>query len=378
MMRSSLTLVRIGGIRIGIHYTWVLAFALIAWSLAEGLFADGLPGQGRLTYWLMGAVGALLLFASVLAHELSHSFIARMRGLQVDSITLFIFGGVSNLSSEVSRPFDEFLVAIVGPACSLVVAALAWVLRQALPPGPSVGATLLEYVAVANTVLGVFNLMPGFPLDGGRVLRGMVWAVTGSLRQATQIASYVGQFTGFGLILFGLSELLGGYVLTGLWIAFIGWFLNGAAESTRREYTFREALTGIPIRSIMDPAPPTVGPDIMVQQFVFDFAVRRGVRAVLVTDGPHLVGLASLSDAEHIHQEAWPTTPVGSIMTRAPLLTVTPDDDLVVALELMANHSVHQLPVVSDGQVVGLITRAEILSILQVRDELGLTAPQTR
>lgn len=231
-MQSSLRLGGLADIQIGVHYTWVFAVVLIAWSLAVGYFPGVVPGVGAGTYWALGIIAALLLFASVLVHELSHSLVARSRGLTVDSITLFIFGGVSNLSTEATSAGDEFLVAIVGPISSFVLAGVFWLLGQTLPSTGPLGA-VVGYLAFINLLLGGFNLVPGFPLDGGRVLRSLVWGATGDLQRATLVASYAGQAFGWLLILWGLSRLLSGDLLGGLWTAFIGWFLNGAAESSR-------------------------------------------------------------------------------------------------------------------------------------------------
>ncbi len=372
-MRSSFTLGQVAGIKIGIHYTWLLAFVLIAWSLAQGYFPDLLPRSSQATYWLMGIAGALLLFASVLVHELSHSLVARRRGLQVDSITLFIFGGVSNLTSEATKPGDEFLVAVVGPATSLILAAVFWAIGQVLPTNASVAGVLVGYIAFANAILGAFNLVPGFPLDGGRVLRGIVWGATGSLRQATRVASYVGQAVGFLLIFWGLATLLGGDFLSGLWIAFIGWFLSGAAESARQEQAVRQVLSGVAVRTVMDPAPPRTTPETTVESFVFEYVLLHGQRAVLVVDGNHLLGIVTVADAKRVERTTWSTTPVSTIMTPVPLFTVGPDNDLSTALQLMVTHSVHQLPVVTDGDVLGVVSRSEILEMLHLRDELRVS-----
>jgi Zn-dependent protease/predicted transcriptional regulator len=377
-MRSSFTLGRVAGIRIGIDYTWLLAFALVSWSLAAGYFPQVLPRQAVLTYWSMGTVGALLLFACVLLHELSHSLVARRRGLHVDSITLFIFGGVSNLSSEMARPLDEFAVAVVGPLTSLVLAGLATLLGEALAGGNAVIAALLGYLAFANAMLGVFNLVPGFPLDGGRLLRAAVWAISGSLRQATTIASYTGQTLGYLLVLLGVSTLLGGDVLSGLWMVLIGLFLSGAAASTRQEQVAREVLSEIAVNTVMDTSPPTASAKTSVDDFVFECAVLHGHRAVLVTEADHLLGLVTLADVNKVERDAWVTTTLSEIMSTSPLRTVAPESDLATALELMATHSVHQLPVISDGRIVGMINRADILRMLQLRDQLHLGSLRPR
>jgi Zn-dependent protease/CBS domain-containing protein len=372
-MRSSLKIARIAGIDIGIHYTWLFAFALIAWSLAVGFFPSTFSGFDAATYWLLGILGALGLFVSVLVHELSHSFVALARGMKVHSITLFIFGGVSNLQGEAEEPKDEFLVSVVGPVSSFVLAILFWGLQRPFSTPVSPIGAVLGYLAFVNLMLGAFNLVPGFPLDGGRVLRSLVWGATGSMRRATQVASYAGQAVAFLFIFWGLSRMFGGDFLGGLWTAFIGWFLNNAAESTRQQQIIEEHLRGIRVTQVMDPQPPVVAPGLSVHDFVFDHVLQRGERAVLVSQAGRLAGIASITDAKRVPQSAWSSTPVGQIMTRAPLRTVPSTGDLAVALKLLTESGLHQAPVLDDdGTVLGMLTRADILRFLQYRDEVGL------
>ena len=375
-MQSSFRVGRVAGIEVGIHYTWLFAFVLVTWSLAQGFFPATFPGFAPSTYWLLGVIAALGLFGSVLFHELSHSLVARARGLHVQGITLFIFGGVSNLGGEARAAGDEFVVSVVGPLSSLLLAAVFWGLRQGLAPGDTPLGAVLGYLAVVNAGLAVFNLVPGFPLDGGRVLRSLIWGATHDLRQATRIASAIGQGVGFLLIAWGVARVLGGDILGGLWTAFIGWFLNNAADSTRQQQAQAENLRGLRVRQFMNPDPPAVEPALPVSEFVFEHALRRGHRAVLVADRDgRLLGLMSITDARDVPPELWASTPVGRVMTQAPLKTVGPDTDLSAALELLVGGSFHQLPVVMAGQVVGLLDRAHLLRSLQLRDELGLRAP---
>ncbi|SRR5579884_1119530 len=371
-MESSFKLGRVAGIEVGIHYTWLFAFLLIAWSLAGGFFPANYPGWDAGTYWVLGIVCALALFAAVLVHELSHSLVAISRGQAVRSITLFIFGGVSNLESEAEAPQDEFLISIVGPVTSFVLAGVFWLLLHAVSPRNSPLGAALSYLAFINLLLGVFNLVPGFPLDGGRVLRSIIWATTGSLRRATDIASFVGQGVGFLLILWGVSRLFGGDFLGGLWIAFIGWFLNNAAEATRQQQVLREDLRGIRVAEVMNPHPPLTGPETTVQEFVFDRVLREGERAVLVADQGALLGIVSITDAKSLPQQDWATTPVRAIMTPTPLKTVSADDDLNGALKLLVEGTLNQLPVLRAGQVVGLLSRSDVLRFLQLREELHI------
>jgi Zn-dependent protease/CBS domain-containing protein len=371
-MRSSFTLGRIAGIDVGIHYTWVFAFLLITWSLADGFFPSTFSGYSPTAYWLLGIAGAVGLFGSVLFHELSHSFVARARGMSVSSITLFIFGGVSNLKGEPKSALDEFLVASVGPLSSFLLAAICWPLSQNLSPGSNPLGALLAYLAFVNLMLGAFNLVPGFPLDGGRVLRSIIWGVTGRLDRATPIASYSGQAVGFLLVFWGVSRVLGGDFLGGLWTAFIGWFLNSAAESTRQEQKVERTLAGIRVSQVMDPSPPIVDPGLPVSQFVFAQVFGRGHRAALVERSGRLLGIVSITDTKHVPQAAWSTTPVADIMSKAPLRSVAPTAEVSDVLQLLVENDINQVPVVDDGTVVGMLTRADILRLLQLRNEVGM------
>jgi Zn-dependent protease len=232
--QGSLKLGTLAGIEIRVHYTWVFAFFLFAWSLGQGYFATAAAGQGvNSAPWLLGLVAALLLFGSVLVHELAHSLVAEQRGLHVHDITLFLFGGVSSITAEAASARDEFLIAVVGPVTSFGLAGLFWLLGHTLPANTD-GAAVAGYLALANLLLGVFNIVPAFPLDGGRVLRAIVWGFTGEPLQATRIASYAGQAFAFLLIGWGVALLLGGDVFGGIWTAFIGWFLNNGAAAARR------------------------------------------------------------------------------------------------------------------------------------------------
>jgi Zn-dependent protease len=307
-MQGSFTVGTIGGIAIRVHYTWIFAVLLIAWSLALGDFASSSQGRGAGTDWLLALIAALLLFGSVLVHELGHSLVARARGLRVEDITLFIFGGISSIAQEAASAWDEFVVAVVGPLISLALAGVFWAVGQVVPPESAV-SLVARYLAMANLLLGLFNIVPGFPLDGGRVLRGILWGATGDMVGATRLASYVGQAIAFVLIGWGVVSALSGDLLGGFWIAFIGWFLNSGAEGSRRQVDVRRALDGVPVTSVMDPSPATAGPGLSVRDFVQEYALRRGQRALPVVEAGQLVGIVSITDARDLSQT--PGRPLG-------------------------------------------------------------------
>src|SRR5437867_3426990 len=227
MTRGSFRLFNVGGVDVAVHPSWLIIFGLVTWSIAGGFVPEALPHLPAVEAWIIGVATALLFFASVLVHELAHSFVARRRGIPVHSITLFLFGGVSNLTAESKNPGTEFQIAIVGPLTSAMLGALAFVI--AILPIDERIKLVFDYLAFVNLALAVFNLVPGFPLDGGRVFRSIVWRATGSVRRATEVAAFVGQLVGYGFILWGLYNFFNGDVLGGLWMAAIGWFLQGAA-----------------------------------------------------------------------------------------------------------------------------------------------------
>ncbi len=369
-MGGSLVLGTIQGIRIQVHYTWLIAFFLVTWSLAAGVFPRVMPGLGSAAYLAFGVAGTLLLFGSVLAHELSHSLVAQRLGYRVRNITLFIFGGVAAMDAEVQRARDEVAIAAAGPILSLGLAGLFFLLGLAVPE-PAAGA-LLGYSAYANLALAIFNLLPGFPLDGGRIFRGILWLAWHDFYRATDVASLVGQGIGWLLVGAGFFVALGGDILGGIWLAFIGWFLNNAAEAARNQANITRVFKGVRVRDVMDAYPRVVSPSITVRQLVRDHILREGIRAFPVVEGDRLVGIVTVTDVRHLPEEEWEERAVGTVMTRMPLRTVAPDADLAAAVEVMAATGLNQLPVVADGRLVGLVSRATVFRLLQVRRELGI------
>jgi Zn-dependent protease/CBS domain-containing protein len=375
-MRASIRLGRIAGIEIGVHYTWVIAFVLITVSLAFSFFPRQYPGWDQSTYWVTAVVAALLLFASVLIHELAHSLFARARGLPAHSITLFIFGGVSNLGAEAETPKDEFIVAVVGPLASLLLAGAAWGLQILLGGlGEPIEATL-GYLALINAVLAIFNLLPGFPLDGGRVLRSILWATTKSFRRATRIAAGIGQL--FGWMLIGLGVFMAFVadstwgLMGGVWIALIGWFLSSAAAASRRDLTTSGRFHGVRVDQVMDPALVTVSPRTPVADLVVDYFMQQGRRALPVTENGDIVGIVTVTDARGTPRDQWDQVSVEQIMTRGPLQTVEPEDDLSLALGLLADQRLNQVLVLRGGRLVGLLSRVDIIHYLRFSEELGM------
>jgi Zn-dependent protease/predicted transcriptional regulator len=372
-MPGSLRIGKIFGIDIYIHISWLIIIVLLTWSLAVGWFPVLYRGWSASTYWILGFIAAVLLFVSVLLHELAHSVVARARGLPVKNITLFIFGGVSNIEKEPGSPEVEFQIAVVGPLTSLLIGALAFLLLFLLGQNSSALAAILWYLGYANILLGIFNLIPGFPLDGGRVLRSIVWKINGNLRRATRIVTIVGEIIAFLFILAGIWLFFVGYVIDGLWLGFIGWFLLSSAQSANSEVMLQSVFRGVTVGEVMNTAPTTVPANISLQKLVYEYFLPLGLRSALVTQGDQLAGLITLSDIRHIPHEEWGQVPVGHAMIpRERLHVVSPQQSLNDVLPLMAGRDINQLPVVQNERLIGVLSRDAIMRYLEIRRSLGL------
>ena len=372
-MPGSLRIGKIFGIDIYIHFSWIIIIVLMTWSLAVGWFPVLYHGFSAITDWVLGFIASVLLFVSVLLHELAHSVVARARGLPVKNITLFIFGGVSNIEKEPGSPGIEFQVAVVGPITSLLIGALALGLLYVLGiPNSALGA-VLGYLGFANILLGIFNLIPGFPLDGGRVLRSIVWKIDGNLRRATRIVTIVGQVISYLFILFGIWLFFVGYFIDGLWFGFIGWFLLSSAQAANSEVALQSVLRGVTVGEVMNTAPTTVPANISLQRLVDEYFLPHGLRSAFVMQVDRLAGLITLSDIRHVPREEWGQTLVGFVMIpRDRLHIVSPQQSLNDVLPLMAGRDVNQLPVVQDERLVGVLSRDAIVRFLEIRRSLGL------
>src|SRR6266567_3663168 len=364
-MPGSFRIGKIAGIDIDINVSWIIIVVLLTVSLATGWFPQLYPGWSTATYWLIAFLSSLLLFVSVLLHELAHSLVARRRGLPVKSITLFIFGGVSNIEREPTSPGVEFQMAFVGPLTSLLIGVVCFLLQLPLQGSNSPLEGILFYLAVTNILLGVFNLIPGFPLDGGRVLHSIVWRLTGNMRQATRVASLTGQFIAYL------------FILLGIWIGFIGWFLLSASQSANAQGMLTSVLRGVTVGEVMNPKPTTVPANISLQHLVDAYFLPGGLRYALVMQADHLVGLMTLSDIRHIPREQWGQVPVSNAMIPLNRLhVVAPQQSLSDVLPLMAGRDVNQLPVVQNDALVGILSRDAIVQYLEVRRGLGVDTPK--
>jgi Zn-dependent protease/CBS domain-containing protein len=365
----------LAGIDLAIHPSWLVIAFLVTYSLAESQFPRQYPGWTSGQYWGIAAATAVLFFASVLAHELSHALVARRFGLKVDGITLFIFGGATTIDTDSRTPREEALIAVAGPATSLGIGVL-FILADAFLAQPQIGA-LVGWLGVINIALGAFNLIPGFPMDGGRVLRAFLWRIRGDRLVATRNAANVGRGVAYLLIALGVFlALRPGGLFSGLWLALIGWFLSNAAESTAVQAGVERSLRGVRVRDAMDDAPPAVSPNESIADLVAERRLRGEDRSFLVRhDDGGLAGLITLHDVRRLPREQWPDARVTDVMTRyADLATIGPDAGLSDALRLLEERQVGQLPVVEAGgrTPLGLVTRGGILRLIDARMKLGL------
>ena len=372
MSSNSLYVGRFFGIPVRVHASWFLVFLIVSISLAGSYFPQRFPQASPALHWTLGIAASLLFFASVLAHELAHSVVARRRGLPVHDIVLFIFGGVSQISEEPRTPATELLMAIVGPLTSLVLGIVFLLLWLLVQDANAPLSAVLMYLGGINLSLGLFNLVPGFPLDGGRVLRALLWWRTRSLERSTRWASRVGQFVAYSLIIVGIWQVIGGNLGGGLWIAFIGWFLDNAAQSSYRQLTLRNLLSGHTAGEIMTRGCAAIPPEGRLQEVVDQHILFSGRRCLPVKEGDSLLGLLTVHRIKGFPREEWAwRTAREAMIPLAELRTIAPAQELVDALNQMAEDGVNQLPVVEKGQLVGLLTRENITTFLRIKSELG-------
>jgi Zn-dependent protease len=365
-MGDAVTLFRIAGIPIRVHASWLVIYGLIAWSLSVGYFPRVLPAVPVLTYWTSGLVAALLLFVSVFLHELSHSVVARAHGLPVSAITLHIFGGVSELGREPENPGVEFRMAIVGPLTSFALAGLAFASAALAGARPTLAA-ILGYLAVVNVAVGIFNLVPGFPLDGGRVLRAILWQAKGNLQWATRVASRAGSTFGFVLIGFGILRGLTGEFLGGLWFVLIGLFLRQAAEGSYQQLVVQRALAPLSVRDVMTREVIHVSPDAPLARIVDEYFWRHHVTSFPVVDGDRVVGILSIHRLGDVPRERWGATVAREVMRPIDeALTAAPGDRVPAALEKLSRNGLGRLAVLDHDRLAGYLSLKDVLHVLTV------------
>jgi len=381
---------KVFGIQVRLHYSWFVIFMLVTVTLVS-------PSWSQPLSWVIGIITSLLFFGSVLAHELAHSLVGRVNGVTIKSITLFIFGGMAQMGKEATKASAELKMAAAGPACSLVIGGifgLIWFfIQSATGSTGSLSGLLwqsiifglaetplaemargLAWLAFTNGMLAVFNLIPGFPLDGGRVFRAAMWYFSRNYKRSTQVATRLGQGVAYTFILGGiLLVLLRGDWLDGLWIVFIGWFLNNAASMSYRQIQWREALHGLTASQMMTSDYAVVPPSVTVSQVVHEHALPKGHNLFLVTEEDRFKGILTLQNIKSIPQAKWETTQVEKIMTPADRLKVaSPEQDALSVAEHMDESKTNQMLVVSEGRVKGVVSRDNLLRFLRTRTELGI------
>lgn len=371
MFRHTIPIGRVFGIPIELDYSWFLIAALITWMLAVSYYPVEFKGGTTMEYWLMGAVTAVLFFVSIVVHELAHSWVALRYKVPVNRITLFIFGGVSQIAGEPPSASAEFLIAVVGPLTSFALAALFYfaepLLVNILP-----ALEIAKYLALINAILGLFNLIPGFPLDGGRVFRAIVWGINKNFRRATLIAASTGRFFGFLFIVWGVWQALKGNVANGLWTAFIGWFLESAAASQVQQQMVQGLLLGHRVSEAMGDACMHVLGETTLQKLVDQEVLAHGRRCFLVYRADRPVGLLTLHNIKEFPRTSWTTTTAAEAMIPLEKLSTTdPRAELWTALEKMGVDGINQMPVMQENNLVGMLSRSDIVNYLQTLQQVG-------
>ncbi|HEV8309848.1 MAG TPA: site-2 protease family protein [Methylomirabilota bacterium] len=376
-MRDTFELVRLFGVPIRFHWSWFAVIALITWTLAAGYFPAQLPEASAALSWLSGLMAALLLFGSVLLHELSHAVVARRVGLPVSGITLHVFGGVAQLEREPDSPRSEFLMAVVGPLTSYAVGAACWMALR-IAAWPPAGGAILAYLGAVNVLVGTFNLVPGFPLDGGRLLRSALWAWRGDLGWATRIAGQAGSGFAFVLMAWGGLQLATGEVIGGAWLILIGLFLHQAASASYAQLVARRSLERVPVHDVMARRVVTVPAGAMLDQLVDTYFWSHHVTSFPVTesarDGDGVLGIVTINHVKAVPQEEWPSTAVRDVMIGlSHELSIAPSASCWEALGKLTRNGVGRLVVLHANRLVGYLSVRDVLHVLTLQVARGDT-----
>ncbi len=373
MFGKQITLFTLFGFKVRIDASWIIIATLIVWSLSTGYFPFHHPSLSPRSYWLMGTAGALGLFLSIIFHEFSHSFVAQRFGLPMKGITLFIFGGVAEMGDEPPGPKAEFLMSVVGPISSFLLAAVFHGISNIgeLQQWPIEVQGILSYLAFINVLLGAFNLLPAFPLDGGRILRSILWRTRRNLRWATRVASRIGAGFGLVLIIMAFFTIVMGNFIGGIWLLLIGMFLRNAAVMSYQQLLLRRSLEGEPVRRFMKTAPVTVSPLLSIQEFVEDYLYRYHYKMFPVVRGEQLLGCITTAEAKSLPKEKWASTTVGEVAAAACARNaISPETDTVQALAIMNRNSFSRLLVVDGARLVGIVTLKDLLRFFALKVEL--------
>ncbi|MFC1864802.1 site-2 protease family protein [Chloroflexota bacterium] len=373
MLKGGIPIGKAFGISLRLNYSWFIVFALVTWALSASYFPANYPTWSLAVKIAAGVITSLLFFSSVLAHELMHSLVAQRVGIPVRSITLFILGGVSEITKEPKQPKDELRIAMAGPLTSLVIGAIFWAVWFWLRGMAEFVTAVAFWLGWINIFLAVFNLIPGFPLDGGRVLRSILWLRGGNLRTATRTASNIGRGVGYSFIFGGIWLIFWGNWFNGLWLVFIGWFLENAAVGSYRQVALRDTLQGHTASEIMTRDCLTVNPELTVEQLVNEYVLASGRRCFPVVVDGRVLGLVTVHNVKAVPRDMWGRKMVREVMTPFDdLKWVQPDEDLSTVLEILTDDDVNQVPVVENHNIIGIVGRDNLLSFVSVRGELGV------
>ncbi|MGB9659580.1 MAG: site-2 protease family protein [Nitrososphaerales archaeon] len=371
----SISVGKIMGVKIKLHYTWFIIFVFITWTLAAFYMPDQYPGLTYEVYWITGFVSSIILFSSVLFHELFHTYFALKKGISVPSITLFLFGGVTQIAEEPQDPGFEFKMAFAGPASSFLLSfifGLAWLLASYLDLPPIITAPL-NYGWLINALLGAFNLIPAFPMDGGRILRAAIWKLKKDLIVATRIASNAGGVIAYLFIFFGLFLILFDGLILGFWFILIGWFIKSGAEASLNQTIISQALSDVKVVDIMTKEVHTIPPNASISDVVENYFYKYKHGGFPVVDNGNLLGMLTTQDIRMVAKERWNVLQVRDVMTSSEKLVKSqPEEPVADAFLKLSKRDIGRLPVVEDGKLVGIITRSDIMHIIRVRTELAV------
>lgn len=373
MLTQSITLFKLLGFTIKIDFTWIFLAVLITWSLATGLFPVRYPGHSETTYWLMGVEGALGLFISIILHELGHSLVARRVGIEIRGITLFIFGGVAEMEHEPKRAQDEYMMAIAGPMTSAALAIVLFLIFMGLENliGENPYVSVISYLALINIILALFNMVPAFPLDGGRILRAVLWKWKDDIRWATRVSSALGSGFGLFLIVAGALFFMGGEFIAGAWWVMIGLFVRSASKASYRDLVMRRALEGEPVSRFMQRNTVSVPGSASIHEVVEDFVYRYHFKTYPVMQGEHLLGVVSIQGIKEIPRDEWLTTTAATVAEPCTENNcIRPEEDAMEALARMRATGKGRLLVVEQGELLGIIARKDLLEFLALKIDL--------
>lgn len=375
MIKGGIPIGKIFGIPLRLHFSWFFIFAIVIWALSTGYFPGVFENWSTAAYIIAAVITSLLFFASVMLHELMHSVVARASGIPVESITLFIFGGVSRITKEPLNPKMELKIAIAGPLTSLLLGGVCWLIWYIVPLSWEYIIAVSFWLGLINILLGAFNLLPGFPLDGGRVLRAILWWRSGNLQRATRWASNAGRGLSFLFIIGGVWLIFQGpeWWFNGLWLAFIGWFIGNAAVGSYRQLTLQQMLQGHDVSEAMTRGCQEIPPELTLDRLVSEYILVSGNQCFIVSQDGRVKGVITAENVKQVRREAWADRKVSQVMTPfEKMKKVRPDEDLASVMTLLTEEGINELPVVEGDSIVGMIRRENLLAFINIRDKLGV------